>query len=530
VQLVHDLVEKEWSHIVADPESYGRWLFVYRAQRMADQVSPLPIANSLGSSADAEGDGTFIGTWGSSKSKDHVIDPELIKSRMADVSKRRGVQPPTETPTAACEDESLYDVKAPLPPRNFKLLFNWGSHCMGCCYKKRTVCREHLLTRSESNRLDQATTYLSKWTDSLGKELAESCSVLACIRFFRNNELVPNEDLIVLLGDVRWSPKVQYFCPCELIERSGTSRYTLPNFPFAVSLTIEPSRLSSRKLSLLVQTSDHIGFHSLAMFDSLKIYTLHYTIDCDADALLLMEVTGMDAAFEVPRPKKAPKRKQPDSSVDLFDFENPFAMGRAQAGDAGETTVAASFCSEGNGDSVSGDAFAEEADDEMAEALDDMPPDVAADIRERLREELSFPQSCLSTDPIDLQSGANSDQEAIDDLEADESELAHTLEEFVSDAVVGGDGHVTSTLEPFRSQKQARITEWPFDAPDHQRSVSCRCGLHKNCSAAVARRKVSDEYLLSWFFQGEVVPPGSSTEVHKAATAAHKALWITMRP
>ena len=91
-------------------------------------------------------------------------------------------------------------------------------------------------------------------------------------------------------------------------------------------------------------------------------------------------------------------------------------------------------------------------------------------------------------------------------------------------------GYVTCSTPPWASISMiGRITEWPKDVPAPNRSTSCKCYLHKNCSSpAVKRRLATNDQLLQWLYSGPPIPDNATAEQKRQMAAEHKAMWKTL--
>lgn len=109
----------------------------------------------------------------------------------------------------------------------------------------------------------------------------------------------------------------------------------------------------------------------------------------------------------------------------------------------------------------------------------------------------------------------------------DAATVLATIADAVAAARVDELGYVSCPLPPFdKPQVWARITTFPADKPLPQRSVSCRCYLHTNCSICKKRSQVADEDLLRWAFSGQP----TSTDRRREGGDAHRQLALEMFP
>mmetsp|Transcript_117353 Transcript_117353/g.373933 ORF Transcript_117353/g.373933 Transcript_117353/m.373933 type:complete len:120 (+) Transcript_117353:2941-3300(+) len=102
--------------------------------------------------------------------------------------------------------------------------------------EKKTVCRDHLLSRDEAASLDVFTKHLNAFVDSLGKSVVDAVGTL--VRFVglqtEGQDEVDAMPLLCLLVYARYSPKMQYLAKCHLLDEPACETFWSKPLPYIV--------------------------------------------------------------------------------------------------------------------------------------------------------------------------------------------------------------------------------------------------------------------------------------------------------
>ena len=148
-------------------------------------------------------------------------------------------------------------------------LLTW-SNLHGCYTKKQNVCRDHGVHSEDTiNQVDSLTHLLVEWQMRVGRERLELCEELlwmhdrTCPHGGAGGSSDVGKDMIVLVGDSRWQPRMTYHVPCHL---QGSSRdvlhFNLPAFPFIATMAVSHPRMdrfTKMWKSLHMLTSDELA-------------------------------------------------------------------------------------------------------------------------------------------------------------------------------------------------------------------------------------------------------------------------------
>jgi hypothetical protein len=409
-----------------------------------------------------------------------------------------------------------------LPPRA-----DGSDLVFGCCSSRKNICR-HILSPNVQRQMDIILSLLNKCVDDLGCEVARQAS---CLLWMRGTELDPTEgppvDLVVLLSDPWYSPKMQYWSRCALAACSGEVCFSMPEFPCLIQIATKPHRLTDRFEQVFMTTSDELAYEASMTGRSWEIRPLRYTVK-DTESLLDMRVLGADEALQRCPPRaRIVKAAAFDEAVFLGD---PFVVGTARGtiGDDDALPLDDEAFPDGN-----------EAMEEMAAGV--LEEDVAADI-------LDCDAGVAEDDawPDDMGGGGGGSVEYRDDPglfdEADlqdDSFAAEAEEEVAVDAPQGGDvqvaiaqavisplGYVSVAVPPWNTLPSVgRVTTWPAATMLQNRSCSVKCYMHPGCGSPAKRRQaVKDQQLLNWLFSMQPMPLGTVAE-KRAACVEHKSKW-----
>lgn len=496
---IRDKAREEWRAIQQDPAKLAEWRMLNKAE--AEQKR-LPALTAGGPQVRE-----FRGLWGRSRNPGHLLPPaELVAHGV-------GVRAPTAEATWRDPQDV---VTAPGPERE------WPREAvcavMGCCAAKKNVCRRHGMSRAAVRQLDQLAGKLSAWVDSLDRS-----SIKECVNVVWLHDTNPSaqaagsttepgaghgdRDAIVLLVDVRWRPKMQYFLPCCLPGSDAQStRFRRPAFPFVVSLSTGRSRLGGEGDVLRMETSDELCARLLTDSDAWDVIPLQWEFVGGAESLLLMRVLGAGPPFQHAARRRATTAS--GASCELppeFSLGDPFQHG-ADQGRGGDGGLLEPWSDMFAWDDVAGSGSS--SDGEGAHG----------------------PQEGAQADADEGGASGVEDEEAPEEAETDLAEAGvaeasvatASPAEAAAAARVGAMGYVSCPLAPWAEIPQpGRITTWPASRPEHQRSVACRCYQHPRCSVTKSRRAVGDDVLLQWLFSGELPPEGATAAQRAELRDAH---------
>ena len=242
------------------------------------------------------------------------------------------------------------------------------------------------------------------------------------------------------------------------------------------------------------------------------------------------------------RPEPAPPVQLPNE----FFLGDPFDFGRAsavrqsspptQAGESSDSAPATVVSNHGDAD---GDAASHPGSDSDS-CLGDLDPGPldAPDLVEELEHALGLDADidCAADPPALTEGDADSDGEAASDPEAEVALLDDAAPpgppgpaDYVATCTMTPLGYISTTLPPLSALAVVgRITDWPADKPEPDRSCSCRCYMHPGCTTPAKRRRfLTNDLLLRWLFAGDFLPDGTREE-KKAAGERHKRMFKDM--
>jgi hypothetical protein len=251
---------------------------------------------------------------------------------------------PAKDRRALAWDDPDLRVSAPVQPRVSQGGPYVAEHVFGCFSRKKNICRASL-PLFKALELDRICTLLNSWVASLKEEASKGESLLLLTGVDRTDEGTTSS-LIVLLVDIRLSPKMQFCTYCVLPAAPEQIDVAMPLvFPFRVKIAVRASRLSALFRSVYDITSDELGMHMVDKSMSWKLAPLQWAWTCDG-GLLDMDSIGRGEEFEPPKKVKKTKANRADPLADVLMLD-PFAFGRAAGAafrmdiDAGDSDAAA---------------------------------------------------------------------------------------------------------------------------------------------------------------------------------------------
>ena len=160
---------------------------------------------------------------------------------------------------AAGHDPSLFVVGA-VQQRVAKLRAE-DACVFGCYANKKNICR-HSLPAVRARELDSLCLRFNAWVDDLGAPVAREAESLLWLKgqdddLFGEGDRV---DMVVLLVDPVYQPKMQYWARCCLLGQDGVDQFRMPDaWPVVVSICSREARLSPNFRTLDLVTSDELA-------------------------------------------------------------------------------------------------------------------------------------------------------------------------------------------------------------------------------------------------------------------------------
>ena len=290
----------------------------------------------------------------------------------------------------------------------------------------------------------------------------------------------PLVDVVVLLVDVYYNPKMQYLALCTLVgspaDKVEFELPVLPALPCVVTIATRANRVAKKFREVNLATSDELAYRLASMRRQWVMRPMEYSV-VDTDSLLQMRLLSAGDALEGKRPVLRTRRQPLDEAIFPGD---PAVVGAAMASS-----------SSGPADFPPGDAAAD-ADLDLEGVHDDVPADVIGDI---LDCDAAMPESAFADWMVGGLHNFEDDPNLLDEYEAEaeaeeqvaEAEVEEALDDAVGAAaslkelaiahsVIGALGYINTDVLPWSAlYNVGRITDWPKDKPLQDRWVSCRC-------------------------------------------------------
>ena len=446
------------------------------------------MANS--SSALAE---PFRAVWASSASPDFVVDPQQL------VEFGAGQRIVTER-ERIWNDQEL--VVSDPPKRLDQSVTSWES-VHGCYNRKNNICLEHSqVTQEMVGEIERISKKLNAWADSKGKDTLNTESFLlllknkACDRGAgaRSSTFAGPQDMVVMVADARFRPKVQYFAACHLESAEASERacrFAVPDVPFHVRLCVTHPRMDRftrlwKGLHILTTQALALELTRVAPARSWGLHVLQWQEVDGAENLLVLKVVEVSEEFSPPD-RTAVKLPWQGVLAELHQA-NPFSEGRSAPT---QSRGGEDLRNDGSDGSHSDDYEGVIAEDPEVGDLSDFAQGVvaasspAATRVAETEQQGDAEKELTLEDAVEIldQSGGGKDLPA-------HSRQPPTVEDFVAASTVHPNGNVTCALPPFSSMARVgRLTHWPSAAPFEKQSTGMKCEIHTRCSAARMRKK-----------------------------------------
>ena len=376
----------------------------------------------------------------------------------------------------------------------------------GCCNLRKNICRDGLSEETQGP-METILAMLRGWVDNMGAQAAKSVSAVLWLRGLPSDDSdsdQPLVDVVVLSVDVFYKPKLQHLALCALVGSPDNEFElpVLPALPCVVTIATRANRVAKKFREVNLATSDELAYRLASMRRQWVMRPMEYSV-VDTDSLLQMRLLSAGDALEGKRPVRTRKQSPLDEAIFLGD---PTVVGAAMASS-----------SSGPADFPPDDAAAD-ADLDPEGVHDDVPADVIGDI---LDCDAAVPESAFAdmmvVEPHNFEDDPNLFDEPEAEAKAEEQVAEAEVEEALDDAVgaaaslqelaiahsvMGALGYINTDVLPWSALVNVgRITDWPKDKPEQDRSVSCRCYMHPGCGTPAKRRHaVTDRIFSSWLF------------------------------
>ncbi len=406
------------------------------------------------------------------------------------------------------DDRSLTLV-GPVPSRTSDHIGQASDNIVfGCCNHRKNICRDGLSAETQGH-METILAMLRGWVDNMGAQAAKKVEAVLWLRGLPDPESdFPFVDVVVLLVDVFYAPKMQYLALCALVgspaDKLEFELPVLPALPCVVTIATRANRVAKKFREVNLVTSDELAYRLASMRLHWVMRPLEYVVD--TDSLLQMRLLSAGDALEGKRPVRTRKATPLDEAIFLGDPRVAgAAMASSSSGPAGfppdDVAADAELYLEGVHDGVPADVLQDILDCDAA-----VPESAFADMM------VGAPHNFEDeADLFDEPEGAE-DEEQVAEAEVEEAlddaagAAAAAQELAIATFTMGVFGYINTDVLPWKVVKNVgRITEWPKDRAEQDRYVSCRCYMHPNCgSPARQRRNVTNNQLVSWLFPSSI--------------------------
>lgn len=202
---------------------------------------------------------------------------------------------------------------------------------IGCQAQKKNVCRQTLAVDLRNN-MEAICTMFCRYVDSIGPTVAKVPEQLVLLEPEQPDSQGRRLQVIALLADVRFSPKVQIFARCFLKEGNHPLQFNVPAGPgMIVSIAVRECRLARRFQVLHLCTSDDLALELAKLAPVWRLVPLEWELVAGSRNLLDMQIRCRGEAF-VPKAKVVVRSSkvtsQAQATMDILDAGNPFEIGR----------------------------------------------------------------------------------------------------------------------------------------------------------------------------------------------------------
>ena len=232
-----DEARKEYAIVRRDSDAWKRVSMCTRSLKLAKESS-IPVANDATNKP-------FQPLWGASSDARCILSPAMMAKQMQQSVGHGSSGMPMLVPDGV--DDPFLEEGA-----DSKMD---ASRVLGCLNMKKNVCRLHADDGAWVRMLDALTKLLSKAVDELTASVVEACDGMLWLQDMQHfgedgfEVAGPSNrkcnDTIVVLGDARYKPKMQYYVRCHLLN-SKAQRYRLPAFPFTTKMMVGTARFGEK--------------------------------------------------------------------------------------------------------------------------------------------------------------------------------------------------------------------------------------------------------------------------------------------
>ena len=159
------------------------------------------------------------------------------------------------------------------------------AYVLGCGCEKKNVCRIHGSAAEMAGQLNEMTSLLTRWVESMPRAQALACDQLVLLQGATPTDEEEAESeaenltkcTIVLLVHAAYSPKTQFYLRCLLEESDdGSLIYAPPSFPVVVRGQSGVSRMGGSRVVTRLQTSDEFAVDLIKLYREWKVFPLSW--------------------------------------------------------------------------------------------------------------------------------------------------------------------------------------------------------------------------------------------------------------
>ena len=169
----------------------------------------------------------------------------------------------------------------------------------GCCNHRKNICRDGLSAETQGH-METILAMLRGWVDNMGAQAAKKVEAVLWLRGLPDPESdFPFVDVVVLLVDVFYAPKMQYLALCALVgspaDKLEFELPVLPALPCVVTIATRANRVAKKFREVNLVTSDELAYRLASMRLHWVMRPLEYVVD--TDSLLQMRLLSAGDAF-----------------------------------------------------------------------------------------------------------------------------------------------------------------------------------------------------------------------------------------
>ena len=489
----------EWADMTEDDRR--PWRRVFRGYRVARSLPPVQDAGGV-----EEGERPTYRCWCGTSTQAQPIPLPALGDRLA--------QSKAGTRARSSQDSWIGSAtrRASLLPKGAEVQrLMWG------CYGGKKASRE-VPPQQQAMRVDDITSLLRTYADSLGADVVGKAETLFCLRGVSPEPEAARLDLTMLLVMDRRSPHIQFLAVCDRDDCDDPFALLPNEFPFIVCLRLTPSKLTpGTSSSVDIVTSEEIAKRLSREQMVWALHPLQWEVPRE-HPLLEHRVTGIGEAW-VPRPtKRGSKRTRPnDDDIEIPD-DDPLDAGRREGvarsrlgkikrshqGDAPKETEEQEY----GGEHVAESQLFEDLDpDERLSLAVDL---FGSDVENELFGMGGAPDGEGGEGTDDEASTSDCSEEFADDEPAPLGPsmplpMVVTPEVALDHCEVWENGYVSCNVFPWNTKSAiGRITRWPKKT---LKNIQCSCYQHTRCKTrALMVNVASEKQLVLWLLRGTWEP------------------------